>query len=207
MKKAVVVSLALVCAAALVVPRSLSAEVGVKAGASFSKYQWQTPVPIDFTWEYLPFVSAGVYLNVGRGFLSIQPEVLMTRMGGRYASEGDSLEFRFDYIQVPLLLKMRILPSSRVCPFYSVGGYGAYLFKAQGVLVLGSDRTVEDLIDEYKRYDAGLVFNGGLEFRLSRATLSVECRYDHGLVNVQKVPVEGEFMKHRSIVALVGIGF
>jgi hypothetical protein len=206
MKKSVIVALAVVCAAVLF-EQSLIADVGVKAGVSFSRYQWMTPVPIDFTWGYLPFVAGGIYFEVDLGVISIQPGVFMTRMGGRYSLEGDSLEFRFDYVQVPLLLKMNVLPSSRVCPYFSFGGYGAYLYKAQGILVLGLDRTVEDLIEEYKRLDAGLVFSGGFDFKLTRATISVECRYAHGLMNAQKYPVEGEFMKHRSIMALVGIGF
>jgi hypothetical protein len=206
MKKSVIVALAVVCAAALI-PQSLIAEVGIRVGASFSKYQWTTPPPTGYKLDFLPFVAGGVYFNAGRGFISIQSELLMTRMGGRYALEGDSLEFRFDYIQLPLLLKIKVLPASSVCPFFSFGGYGAYLFKAQGVLVLDPDRTVEDLIEEYKRLDAGLVFNGGLDFRLTRATISIECRYVHGLMNVEKYQVEGSYMKHRSIIALIGIGF
>jgi hypothetical protein len=206
MKKTVVVALALVCALALF-PRGLTAEVGIKAGVSFSKYQWTTPEPIGFEWGYLPFAAGGLYFEAGRGILSVQPGVFFTRMGGRYAVEGDSLEFRFDYIQVPVLLKMNILPSSGVCPFFAFGGYGAYLIKAQGVLVIDGERETEDLIEEYKRFDAGLVFSGGLDFQFARTTISVECRYVYGLMDALKDPAEGEFMKHRSIMALVGIGF
>jgi hypothetical protein len=206
MKKTVLITLGVACAVALF-HQGLTAEVGIKAGVSFSKYQWPTPVPIGFEWQYLPFAAGGVYIEAGRGILSVQPGVFFTRMGGRYAVEGDSLEFRFDYIQVPVLLKMNILPSSSVCPFFAFGGYGAYLVKAQGVLVLDAERQVENIIEEYNKLDAGLVFGAGLDFQFARTTISVECRYAHGLAEALKYPADGESMKHRSIMALVGIGF
>ena len=187
--------------------QGLTAEVGIKAGLSLAKYQWTTPVPIGFDWGYLPFAAGGLYVEAGRGILSVQPGVFFTRMGGRYAVEGDSLQFRFDYIQVPVLLKMNVLPSSSVCPFFGFGGYGAYLVKAQGVLVIDGERQVENIIEEYNKFDAGLVFAAGLDFQFARTTVSVECRYAHGLMEASKYPAEGESMKHRSIMALVGIGF
>jgi len=206
MKKTILRAVVVLCVLALC-QQGLKAEFGIKAGLSLAKYQWPTPVPIGFEWQYLPFAAGGLYVEAGRGILSVQPGVFFTRMGGKYAVEGDSLEFRFDYLQVPVLLKMNILPSSRVCPFIGFGGYGAYLVKAQGVLVIDAERQVENIIEEYERFDAGLVFNAGLDFQFARTTVSVECRYAHGLMNAQKPPVEGEFMKHRSIMALVGLGF
>jgi len=187
--------------------QGLTAEVGIKAGLSLAKYQWTTPEPIGFEWEYLPFATAGLYIEAGRGILSVQPGVFFIRMGGRYAIEGDSLEFRYDYLQLPLLLKMNILPSETFCPFFGFGGYGAYLIKAQGVLVVAGERQVEDLIEEYERFDAGLIFSGGLDLHFSRTTLSLECRYTYGLLEALKFPAAGESMKHRALLALVGLGF
>lgn len=206
MIKAVLKVLVVICVLA-VLPQGLRAEVGLKAGISFAKYQWPTPVPTGFDWQYLPFAAGGLYVEAGRGILSVQPGLFFTRMGGRYAVEGDSLEFRYDYIQLPLVIKMNILPSARVSPFFGFGGYGAYLLKAQGVLVIDGDREVVDVIEEYDRFDAGLVFNGGFDFHFARTTVSLECRYAHGLLDALKSPAEGEFMKHRSIMALVGVGF
>lgn len=206
MKRSILGAVAAVCLLGLCRP-GLRAEFGLKAGVSLARFQWTTPEPIGFDWQYLPFAAGGLYLEAGRGVLSVQPGVFFTRMGGRYAVEGDSLEFRFDYLQLPLLFKMNILPTASVCPFFGFGGYGAYLIKAQGVLALGGERQVEDLIGEYKRFDAGLVFSGGFDVRFGRTTVSLECRYAHGLLDALKYPAPGEFMKHRSILALVGVGF
>jgi hypothetical protein len=206
MKKPILRVVAVLCVLVLC-QQGLKAEFGVKAGLSLAKYQWTTPVPIGFEWGYLTFAAGGLYVEAGRGILSVQPGVFFTRMGGRYFVEGDSLEFRFDYIQAPVLLKMNILPSGSVCPFFAFGGYGAYLIKAQGVLVIDGERETENVIEDYERFDAGLVFSGGLDFQFARTTVSVECRYAHGLMEALKYPIEGESMKHRSIMALVGIGF
>ncbi|HPW18149.1 MAG TPA: porin family protein [Candidatus Aminicenantes bacterium] len=205
MKKTIVTALAAFSVLAFG-HRDLGAEVGLRAGVSLAKYQW-APESDDLRWRFLPFATGGLVLEAGRGVLSVQPGLFFTRMGGRYAVDGDSLEFRFDYVQLPLLFKMNNLTGGTVCPFFGFGGYGAYLVKAQGVLVLGGDREVEDLIEEYERFDAGLLFSAGFDFRLARTTFTLECRYAHGLLNALKFPDKGEFMKHRSIMALAGVGF
>lgn len=187
--------------------QGLNAEVGLKAGLSLAKYQWVIPDSDDLPWAFLPFVTGGLYIEAGGGIFSIQPGLFFTRMGGRYAIEGDSLEFRYDYLQMPLLIKMNNLTRGTVCPFFGFGGYGAYLIKAQGVLVEDGEREATDLIEEYNRFDAGLIFSAGFDFRFAGTTVSLECRYAHGLLDALKFPAEGEFMKHRSIMALVGLGF
>ena len=206
MKKAVVVSLALACLA-IVASRDLSAEVGVKIGGSFAKFNWTTPEPTDIVWGYLPFVAGGLFASVNLGALAIEPELLVVRAGARYASEGDRLEFLFTYIQAPVLLKLSASPRGSVNPFLAVGGYGAYLYRAQGVLVLGTERTTDDLIDDYKRSDFGVVASVGFGFRLRGVVISIEGRYNLGLVNIVKNPAAGESLKNRSLVALIGIGF
>jgi hypothetical protein len=208
MKKAVIAFLALACLA-VVAPRDLPAQVGVKIGASFAKFNWTTPEPTGVAWGYLPFVAGGLFANVNLGALAIEPELLVVRAGARYAAEGDSLEFQFTYIQAPVLLKLSASPRGSVNPFLAVGGYGAYLYRAQGVLVHapGTERTTADLIDDYKRSDFGVVASAGLEFRLRGVIISLEGRYDLGLVNIIKNPAAGESLMNRSLMALVGIGF
>ncbi|HSA96726.1 MAG TPA: porin family protein [Acidobacteriota bacterium] len=205
MKRFFVTALAAVCLVPFLAP-DLRGEVGVKAGLSLAKYQWTDPTS-SIPWGYLPFVTGGLTIEAGRGVLSIQPGLFFARMGGRYAVEGDSLEFQYDYLQLPLLLKMNVLPEGSVCPFFGFGGYGAYLLKARGVLVVGGVREAADVTEEYERFDAGLIFGGGFDFHFARMTLSLECRYTFGLMQVLKSPFAGESMKHRAIQALVGLGF
>jgi hypothetical protein len=152
---------------------------------------------------------AGVYFDIKLGFVSVQPEVLYTRMGAKYADEVEDfrLEYRFDYVQVPVLLKFNIVPAGPIRPFLYGGGYGAYLLKAEGFMQMGEESETADIIEDLQRYDYGVVGGGGLAFKLPGISLSVEGRYNYGLANIIKEPGDGESMKNRSIMVLVGVGF
>jgi hypothetical protein len=207
MKKLTVVLLAVLCVIALA-PRDLSAGVGIKGGYSLAKFSL-TPAVTEVELKYLPSWVAGVYFEIKLGFVSVQPEILYTRMGVKIADEVEDfrLEYRFDYVQVPVLLKFNIVPAGPIRPFLYGGGYGAYLVKAEGFMQAGEESDTADIIEDYQRYDYGVVGGGGLAFKLPGVSLSVEGRYNYGLANILKDPIESETMKNRSIMVLVGVGF
>jgi hypothetical protein len=207
MKRLMIVILAALCVAALL-PQTLSAGVGIKGGYSLSKFSLTSTEPPPFEFVNLPSPVGGIFFSFKLGPLAIQPEVLYVRMGAKVEVDEDSLEYRFDYIQVPVLLKLNVIPLGPVSPFICVGGYGSYLLKAKGVMTVGgADPEVEDLSDTFQKYDYGVVGGAGLRFKLPGISLSIEGRYNYGLMNVLKDPVEGESVKNRSMMALVGIGF
>jgi hypothetical protein len=185
---------------AALVPQNLAAGIGIKGGYSLSKFSLTSTEPPPFTFGNLPFYTGGIFFNLKLGPLAIQPEVLYTRMGAKYAVDADSLEYRFDYVQVPVLLKLSVIPLGPIRPVIYAGGYGSYLFKATGVMT-------EDLIDQFQKYDYGVVGGVGVDFKLPMITISIEGRYNYGLMNVLKDPLAGESLKNRSMMALVGIGF
>lgn len=207
MKKMTVVLLAALCVIALA-PRDLAAGVGIKGGYSLAKFSL-TPADTEMTWQYLPSWVAGIYFDFNLGFVTIQPEVLYTRMGAKFADEVEDfrIEYRYDYVQVPVLLKFNIVPAGPIRPFLYGGGYGAYLVKAEGFMESGGETDTADLTEEFMRVDYGVVGGGGLAFKLPGVSLSVEGRYNYGLANIFKDPVEGDAMKNRSIMVLVGVGF
>ena len=206
MKKAMIVVLIALVAVALV-PQTLSAGVGIKGGYSWSKFSLTSSEPPPFAFGYLPYFVGGLYFNINLGLFSLQPEVLYTRMGAKYAVDADSLQYRFDYIQVPILIKLNVIPVGPVRPFIAVGGYGSYLLRAKGVMVVEGVSEETDVADMMQKYDYGVVGAAGVTFRLPGISLSVEGRYNLGLANVEKDPLPGESIKNRSIMALVGIGF
>jgi hypothetical protein len=206
MKKFLVVALAALCVAA-VLPQTLAAGVGIKGGLSLSKYAYTSPDPMPFAMENLTGLVGGVYFNMGLGPLSLQPEILYVRMGMKYSFEGATIEYRTDYVQVPLLLKVSVIPAGPIRPVVYVGGYGSYLLNAKGVMTSEEGSDSGDLADMYQKYDYGLVGGAGLEFKLPGLKLSVEGRYNLGLANVLKEADPGSSLKNRSMMALVGIGF
>lgn len=207
MKKLIIAVVAAICLTALV-PLSLSAGVGLKFGYSSSSLALASTEPIPFSFGALSYYTGGLFFEGGLGFISIQPEVLYVRMGGRYeVDEANSLEFRHEYVQVPVLLKLNIIPAGPIRPFLCGGGYGAYLIKAQGVLEIDGVPETENLTSDYERFDYGLIGGAGLTFKLGGIGLSIEGRYNYGMANLIKDPAVGDSMKNQSWMGLVGIKF
>lgn len=191
-----------------VTPPAFGAGVGLKLGFSLSKLVQGSAVPPALEWANVPFFAGGLSFESRWGHLSLQPEVLFVRMGGRYEIDADNgFENRFSYIQVPLLIKVNALPRGSLDPFICAGGYGAYLIKAQGVLEAAGETTKADLTGEYERFDFGVVGGAGLTLRIRGLALSIEGRYVHGLANVFKDPGEGETLKNRGLMALVTVAY
>lgn len=206
MKKSFVIILAALCVA-VVMPQTLQAGVGLKAGISLSEFRLTSVQPPTFSFGNLRYYVGGLSFGLSLGIVAIQPEVLYTRMGARYAAGGDSLEYRFDYIQVPVMLRINVIPVGPLRPFICGGAYGSYLLKAKGVMVIDGATNEGDLTEDYQRYDYGAVGGAGLAFHLPGITLTAEGRYNLGLKNILKNPAAGEAIKNRSIMVLAGIAF
>ncbi len=207
MKRLVVVSVAVLCAAALL-PQTLSAGFGIKGGYALSNFTLTSTGEIP-AFQNQKSPVGGVFFSFGLGPLAIQSEVLYVRMGAKLIVLGNGIETRLDYIQVPVLLKLNIIPLGPISPFICAGGYGSYLYKARGITWLDGVVVGEpvNMDEDYEKYDYGLVGGAGLKFKLPGISLSVEGRYNYGLKNILTLPGVGESTKNRSMMALVGIAF
>lgn len=207
MKKRVIVFLAVTCAAALV-PQALEAGVGLKVGFSLARIHQTSAEPLPFAWEDLPFFVGGLSFEGGRALISLQPELLYVRMGGTYTIDSDNgLEYRFQYIQVPVMLKLDIIAFGPLRPFVDAGAYGSFLLKAEGVMKAAGVTTKAGFTEDYERYDYGIVGGAGLTLKLPVVSLSVEGRFNYGLMNIIKDPAAGEAIKNRCLMVLVGIRY
>jgi len=203
MKKTLFAALAVLCVAVLV-PQTLEAGVGIKGGMALSKFAMKPADVFPFPLVNLPAPVGGVYFDLGLGPLSFEADVFYARTGMKGTFEGATVEYRLDYIQVPVLLKIKVIPAGPLRPFISAGGYGAYLLSAKGVM---TGVPSEDIGDMFEKTDYGVVGGVGVEFKLPGLKLTAEGRYNFGLANIGKDAGEGESAKNRSIMALVGIGF
>jgi hypothetical protein len=207
MKRLMIVSLAVLCVAALL-PQTLSAGFGIKGGYSLSKFTVASTEPIPFVFGNLDSPVGGIFFSLGLGPLAIQPEVLYVRMGAEYeVDENNGLKWQLDYIQVPVLLKLNIIPAGPIRPFICAGGYGAYLIKAKGIMTVDGVSEGTALTADYQKYDYGVVGGAGLTFKLPGIAISVEGRYNYGLKNILVDPAAGDSLKNTSMMVLVGIGF
>lgn len=206
MKRFLIIGLAALSVAVLL-PQNAAAGVGLKGGLALSKFSLSLSEPPPFPFTNLTGPVGGVYFSIGLGPLAIQPEILYARMGAKGEYEDVTIEYQLDYIHVPVLLKLRVIPAGPIRPIVYAGGYGSYLLKAKGVMTGEGISESEDLEDMFEKLDYGVLGGAGLEFKLPGVSLSVEGRYNLGLANIMKDVPEGEWVKNRSIMALVGIGF
>lgn len=204
MKKILIVSLVILFAAA-VLPQGAAAGVGVKGGYAWSNLKFAGGTDVPTLTDIKNFVG-GVYFSMGLGLFSIQPEILYVRQGGRMEALPDWMEYRVDYIQVPVLLKIHVIPGP-ISPMIYGGPYGAYRLRARGVAFIGGVSETTDLKDQIKTTDYGVVFGGGIDFRLPVIKLSAEVRYNLGLANLAVNPDPGMSVKTKCLMVLVGIGF
>ncbi len=117
--------------------------------------------------------------------LSFQPEFLYSRKGAElkydnFFAEG-SAKFRLDYIEVPLLLRMNLIPNLSI----QAGPYVAYMISAD-IKNDSSNDAFDSLTDldtnDFNKFDYGL--SGGVEFDLN--SIGIGARYNYGLANIGK---------------------
>jgi hypothetical protein len=206
MRKALIVGLALLTVGA-VVPRSAEAAVGIKGAFNFASWQYSGEfAPPAGYFKTLRGPIAGVFFSLSIGPVSIQPEIYYSQRGTHIAEGEDWLNYKLTYIEAPLLLKISPLPGP-FSPVIFAGGYVSLLLNAKGVSMIGGEELTEDMKEFFEKNDYGLVFGGGLEFKLAVVKLIVEGRYTMGMVNIMKDVGEGAAIKNKGFSVMVGFGF
>jgi hypothetical protein len=190
---------------ALPQPARAGVQFGIKAGGNMAK-----PTGIDAqdplaTLKNKVGFNGGLFLALNFGkVVTIQWEVLYTMKGATYVALDDSYTDKLyaDYIEVPLLLKLR-LPLPIIQPFVFAGP--SVGFKLQEKLQSnGQDVPLSQAL--LKNNDYGAVFGAGLN--LGR-NFMVDVRYSLGMQKVIST-VQGDVQpdfKNGVWSASVGIAF
>lgn len=203
LKKFLFVSL-IVLVVAAVVPQPAAAGFGLKGGLAQSNLDFSPPALVPLSNLNAPM--GGVFWGFNLGLFTIQPEALYVRMGARIEDGADWMEDRLDYIQIPVLLKLGLLPGPVKLVIYG-GGYYSFLLSAKAVYNFEGTGSSESIKDQVKSSDYGAVFGGGIDFHLVAIKLSAEVRYNLGLANINSVADDTTSVKNHSLMFLVGIGF
>ncbi|HSA94564.1 MAG TPA: porin family protein, partial [Acidobacteriota bacterium] len=182
MKRALTVLLIVACAGLAVLPGPAAADIrfGIKAGGNMAKPTGADARDPAATLKSRVGFIGGVFLAVDFGrFVTVQSEVLYTMKGATYVALDDTYTDKLyaDYIEVPLLIKLRI-PTPIVQPF--IFGGPTVGFKLQEKLVSNGE-TVPLATALLKNNDYGTIFGAGLN--LGR-NLVVDFRYSLGLQKV-----------------------
>jgi hypothetical protein len=203
LKKFLIVSLTVLVLAA-VVPQPAVAGFGLKGGLAQSNLDFSPSALLPL--KNLNAPMGGIFWGFNLGLFTIQPEALYVRMGTRLEESPNWMEDRLDYIQIPVLLKLGLLPGPIKLVIYG-GGYYSFLLSANAVSNIDGIEDSTSIKDQVKSNDYGAVFGGGIDFNLAAIKLSAEVRYNLGMANINNVVDDTTSIKNHSLMFLVGIGF
>ncbi len=164
---------------------------GVKGGVNYATLSGDDVE--DAEWK-LGFAAGAVAAFDVMDMLVIQPEVLYSMKGAE--SEGES--FDLTYIDIPVLLKYAIPMEGMVAPNLFVG-------PLLGIL-LSADAAGEDVKDQLKSMDYGVVFGAGVDFDLGTGKVTIDARYNLGLASIDDSGADWD-IKNSGMSAYVGYLF
>ncbi len=177
--------------------------IGIKGGGTL--YQGVIEVMnVEETTDAAFAFGGGLFIEMPLNrFISVQPEVLfmmkaveedaMFGMGGNFKNT-------FSYIDVPLLLRVKLDILDGLTPYILGGPFAGYLLKAE----MEHGGSTEDVTDDFKSINFGAKAGGGVKF----GAVSIEVMYEMGLMNILDEDEGGNFSATLNGLSLMlGISF
>ncbi len=187
---------------ALPQPAAAGVQFGIKAGGNMAKPTGSDVDDIEGTLKTKVGFVGGVFIafNLSNSF-SIQTEVLYTMKGAtyEYTDVEETVEEKLygDYIEIPVLLKLKLL-AGPVRPFIFAGPYVGFKL-SEKLEVMGEEIPMEEAI--LKNNDYGAIFGGGLQLG---SKFHLDVRYSMGL---QKIIDDVESIDFKNGVWSATVGF
>lgn len=177
----------------LALPQTASADVrfGIKGGANVANVNGDFADALG-DWKSTVGFCGGIFLELNFGrVLTIQPEILYTMKG---ADTADGGKLKFDYIEIPVLLKLRI-PTGSVHPFVFAG-------PAFGFTLKSALEGIE--LEDFPKTDYSAVLGAGLQLGYS---IHIDVRYTVGLQKLEIPDLELIDLKNGVLSATIGLAF
>lgn len=208
MKKAVLASATLLAIMGLVAAPAAAAgkwNFGLKAGASFSNVSWSDDAGDEKT-LIQPTFGGFVVFNLSPT-MAIQPEVNYLVTGESWSTSEGTVSEKFTYLQIPVLLKIKLMKEGKFIPVVFVGPAVSFL--------LSMTEGGESFKEFFKSTDFGLDFGLGGEMGAGKMKVAFDARYYLGLTNAYSAPdiiitsiAPSDFsMKNRAFSLTVGLLF
>ncbi len=182
-------------------------EPGIRTGASaavtFSRFAGTaTEDPrVQYGFGVGGFLTFGLTRNI-----ALQPELQYVQKGARFRTETSRSSLLLGYLQVPLLLKLRVPAGSGITPHLYGGAAAAYRLDCRLNVNSGNSSVSQPCsnLDEPppRRWDTSVIGGVGVDFGL----LFVDLRFDLGLSRIGATPGQ-EDIKNRALYLMVGTAF
>jgi hypothetical protein len=185
-----------------------STEFGFKGGVNIATYGGDDVEDLDSRTGII--VGGSFAFNLSPRF-SIQPELLYAMKGAKDSDEFGTLTVKHDFIEIPVLARLKIpmAPGSSLRPSVFAGpALGIELScdlegEDEGVSMSAS---CSDFGVDTKSTDFGLVFGGELGLDRGGMRIGLEARYNLGLTSI--LDVEGDSdIKNRAFSIMGTIAF
>jgi len=178
--------------------------LGIKGGVNLATQETSGEGAGDDGLKMFPGLVAGVFMTFPiASWLDLQPEVLYSVKGSRFAESGFSGTLLIDYLEVPLLARVSRRGSGRT-GFYAAGGpYVAFKLRARTRVKFGGSTEEMDVAEDVEGMDYGLSVGGGLEF----GSLVFDGRYSYGLKDIDKDLSDGIKVTNRAVTVTAGFRF
>jgi len=171
---------------------------GIKAGVNFAKLKTESG-NLETKTASQTGLNAGVFAEIPAGMnFTVQPELTYSSMGYEVQSSFGTVNGRYTYLSLPVLLKYTF-PGS---------GFGVYAGPQVGYLLSANrefNGTTSDVKDQLKKTDFSAVF--GSEFTIPNSGFVISGRYQLGLKNILKDPPAGYSTKNNTATVSVGYRF
>jgi hypothetical protein len=179
-------------AAVLVFPQSAAAGVkfGIKGGANIANVNGNFSDSLS-DWKNTVGFCGGIFLELNFGrVLTVQPEVLYTMKG---ADTGTG-KLSFDYLEIPVLLKVRI-PTGSIHPFVFAGPAFGFVLKSvwEGI-------KIEDM----PKADYSAILGAGLQLG---GSIHIDVRYTMGIQKLAIPDLKTIDLKNGVLSATLGLAF
>jgi len=210
MKRIIFVLLTIALAATFLFPGAVFGrrltEIGLKAGLNIADYKGGWPD----TGSKMGFCGGAFITCSINEMFAVQTEFLFSMKGANLGEivrtdefgimiETSTIREVLNYLEIPVLGKLSLLPQNRVKPNLFAGP--SFALKLSGKHKVGSQETnMENLKDT----DYGLVFGGGVDFELGPGGLTVDARYNLGLTKIYDSGID---VKNRVISVMLGYSF
>ena len=177
---------------------------GLKGGVNLAQQNIQD-IGLDIDSDEITGYNLGGFLEVpiGNGNIYFQPEILFIQKGGSLSLNVADIRTTINYIDVPILLKLKIINSN----LFNVNVLGGPSF---GYATNGEEAENGTIInlnfgeDNIKRFDVGIHAGAGLGLELGSVALIGDVRYLFGLSDLDG---SDRAIKNRGILLSAGLQF
>jgi len=203
-------------------------ELGFKGGMTLAKTSGETYIEDlgDIAFESKAGLGLGAYISINiNQYFAIQPEILYMQKGGQkdmsfafdigggqLVTADVEMDANLNYLEIPILAKVKVPTGSSITPFFIAGPAFAFNIDAEAEITVSANLNgyVEesekvDIKDEIKDTDLGIIFGGGAEFGLGAVNIFFDVRYNIGMLNIDDIGVND--IKNRAISFMAGISF